>query len=128
MTALESPRILLAEDDLINQKVAQKILEKFGYVVYIVQNGQEAFDCLQENAFDVVLMDVKMPVCDGLRATEMIRNSQANFQDIPIIAMTAYAQKSDREKFLSAGMTDYISKPVDKDALQTLLRKYLPGG
>ena len=128
MTALDSPRILLAEDDLINQKVAQKILEKFGYVVHIVQNGQEAFDCLQENAFDVVLMDVKMPVCDGLRATEMIRNARADFHDIPIIAMTAYAQKSDREKFLSAGMTDYISKPVDKDVLQTLLRKYLPGG
>lgn len=128
MTVQEPYRILLAEDDLINQKVAQKILEKLGYVVHIVSNGQEAFDCLQENAFEVVLMDVKMPVCDGVSATEMIRNSQAAFQDIPIIAMTAYAQKSDREKFLSAGMTDYISKPVDKDVLQALLQKYTPEG
>ena len=119
--------ILVAEDDAVNQKVAQKMLEKAGYCVHVVGDGQQALQVLQsQEDVDLVLMDIKMPVVDGVTTTRKIRESNLNFQDVPIIAMTAYARKSEREEFLEAGMNDVISKPVDQQALLDLLATYLP--
>ncbi|MFP4034430.1 MAG: response regulator [Desulfovermiculus sp.] len=126
MTLRQNSCILVAEDDVVNQKVAQKILEKAGYQVHIAGNGEEAWNyLLSGQPVDLVLMDVKMPVMDGVMATHRIRESGRDFQHLPIIAMTAYAHPSDREKFLAAGMDDYISKPVDKQDLLNLLARYL---
>ena len=127
MNAIQkTKRILVAEDDLVNQKVAQKLLEKAGYHVQVAANGQKAIEYLHScGQFDLVLMDVKMPVMDGVAATGKIRESGLEFQHIPIIAMTAYAHANDRETFLAAGMDDHIAKPVDKQDLLNILTKYL---
>ncbi|MFO7803653.1 MAG: response regulator [Desulfovermiculus sp.] len=129
-SAASSPtnrHILVAEDDSVNQKVAKKMLEKAGYKVQVVDDGQQAFQVLQtQEDVDLVLMDIKMPVVDGVTTTRKIRESNLKFQDIPIIAMTAYARKSEREEFLEAGMNDVISKPVDQQTLLDLVATYLP--
>ena len=119
--------ILVAEDDAVNQKVAQKMLEKAGYCVHVVGDGQQALQVLQcQEDVDLVLMDIKMPVMDGITTTRKIREINLKFKDVPIIAMTAYARKSEREEFLEAGMNDVISKPVDQQALLDLLATHLP--
>jgi two-component system sensor histidine kinase/response regulator len=106
-------RVLLAEDNEINQLVARRILEKLGHTVTVVSNGQEALSAVQSGQFDVVAMDVQMPEMDGLDATVAIRNlrEKAHAQ-IPIVAMTAHAMKGDRERCLAAGMDAYVSKPI----------------
>ena len=81
---------------------------------------------LTEANFDCVLMDVQMPVMDGIEATKKIRSSRLGYENIPIIALTAYAMRGDREQFLEAGMDDYLAKPVDRDKLLAILKKYLP--
>jgi len=108
----EKYKILLAEDNLINQKVTIKILNTFGFSVSAVSDGKEAVDAISNNNFDLVLMDLQMPVVDGFKATEQIRSFPNSKRDIPIIALTAHALLGDKEKCLNAGMTDYISKPV----------------
>ncbi len=117
-------KILLAEDNQINQQVAIRLLKKLGHEVQVVENGQVAVDILQTTAFDVVLMDVQMPVLDGLKATSAIRQqekSTGRYQ--PIIAMTAHSMAGDRERCLNAGMDDYISKPINATTVtETLLR------
>jgi CheY-like chemotaxis protein len=116
-------RILLAEDVPINQKFLAGILGRCGHEVVVVANGREALEELERSSFDVVLMDVQMPVLDGLEATRRIRANVAGKFDpgVPIIALTAFALKDDREKFLDAGMDAYVSKPVDmKELLQTV--------
>jgi PAS domain S-box-containing protein len=118
-------QLLLAEDDGVNQKVAQRILEKLGYQVKVAQNGKEALQFLQAESFDLVLMDIKMPIMDGIEATKQIRNSNLKTKDIPLIALTAYAMKGECENFLEAGMDDYIPKPVDRDKLESTLKKNL---
>lgn len=106
-------RVLLAEDNLVNQKLAVGVLKKNGHVVTVVNNGQEAIDQLEEGSYDLVLMDVQMPVLDGLSATREIRESEKHTgRHIPIIAMTAHALKGDREKCLESGMDEYIAKPI----------------
>lgn len=108
----EKHKILLAEDNLINQKVTIKILNTYGYKVEAVNNGAEAVNSVINDNYDLVLMDLQMPVVDGYTATEKIRALTNSKRDIPIIALTAHALIGDKEKCLSVGMTDYISKPV----------------
>jgi PAS domain S-box-containing protein len=118
-------RILLAEDEAINQLAMRTLLEKAGHRVTIAQNGQEVLDLVRKEDFDCVLMDVQMPVMSGVEATRLIRSSPdlAVIKDIPIIALTAHAMSGDRESFLQAGMDDYLSKPVSLDDLVKALAK-----
>ncbi len=112
-------RILLAEDNVVNQKLAERTLEKSGYRVDTVSNGKEAVKILESVPYDLVLMDVNMPEMDGFEATRIIRNpdSKCLNHNIPIIAITAHAMKGDREECLKSGMNDYISKPVQRNEL-----------
>ncbi|MCS7049237.1 MAG: response regulator [Verrucomicrobiae bacterium] len=120
-------RILLAEDNAVNQKLACRLLEKQGHSVVIAPDGQAAVAAWERESFDLILMDVQMPNLDGLQATAIIREREAGTgRHIPIIAMTAHALAGDRERFLAAGMDDYISKPIDAQRLATLLNRYRP--
>jgi two-component system sensor histidine kinase/response regulator len=124
-TVKQSVRILLAEDNPVNQKLAMMMLSKAGYQVTVVGNGRLAVEAMQQNAnqFDTILMDIQMPDMDGLEATRQLRH--LGFTDIPIIAMTANAMKGDRELCLEAGMNDYISKPIKRDIVFQMLEKWL---
>ena len=121
-------RILLAEDNITNQQVALGILRKMGLHADAVANGAEAVKALETLPYDLVLMDVQMPEMDGLEATQRIRAPQSAVANhkIPVIAMTAHAMQGDRERCLEAGMDDYITKPVDPQALAQALNKWLP--
>jgi CheY-like chemotaxis protein len=114
-------RILLAEDNLVNQKVALKILGRMGYRADVVSNGIEAVDAVERQTYDVILMDVQMPVMDGLEATARIRQKLRERHPW-IIALTANALQGDREKYLGVGMDDYVSKPIRVDELSKALR------
>jgi PAS domain S-box-containing protein len=121
-------RILLVEDNITNQQVALGILKKLGLSADAVANGQEALDAIEAIPYDLVFMDVQMPVMDGLEATREIRKGSDPFIScIPIIAMTAAAMHGDRDTCLAAGMNDYITKPVAAPALVKVLEKWLPG-
>jgi len=117
-------RILLAEDNVVNQKVASRILEKSGYQVDVVSNGQEAVEAVKNSTYDLVFMDVQMPEMDGLKATKVIREiEKESGKHVPIIAMTAHAMKGDKERCLEAGMDDYIPKPIQpQDVIDTIER------
>jgi CheY-like chemotaxis protein/HPt (histidine-containing phosphotransfer) domain-containing protein len=127
-SAWSKARILLVEDNITNQQVALHILHKMGLRTDIVADGAEAVKVLEKIPYDLVLMDVQMPVMDGMEATRQIRNPQSAVlnRSVPIIAMTAHAMQGDREKCLQAGMTDYMSKPVSPQVLTGLLQKLLP--
>jgi len=123
-----SPSVLLVEDNLLNQKVAVKMLEKEGCLIDIAKSGEEALNKLhlreppeQQPDYDLILMDIQMPGMDGLEVTSVIRQHNKN---IPIIALTAHAMKGDREKFIKAGMNDHLPKPVHREQLQDILNRY----
>ena len=118
-------KILLAEDNLVNQKLAVGVLKKLDCKPVLVTNGREAIEALQSRDFDLILMDVQMPELDGLQATRKIRELEQDEAHIPIVAMTAHAMAGDRDKCLEAGMDDYLSKPVRVKELTTMLTKYL---
>ena len=119
-------RILLAEDNEINQKLAVSMLKKIGYRVDVAANGKEAIEALEKSSYDAVLMDIRMPEMDGLEATRIIRDPQSKVRNhnIPIIAVTASALTGDRELFLKAGMNDYISKPIDSQNFLATIAKH----
>ncbi|MDD5456887.1 MAG: response regulator [Candidatus Margulisbacteria bacterium] len=118
--------ILLVEDHPINQKMGMKMLEKNGYLVSLAPNGVEAVDLCREKNYDIVLMDVQMPVMDGVKATQIIREYEKQTgQHVPIIAVTANAMKGDREKYLEAGMDDYIAKPIRREDLYRIIDRYV---
>ncbi len=121
-------RVLVVEDDLVNQKVAARMLEKIGYRVDVAANGREALNAVQRESYGAILMDCEMPVMDGYEATAAIRNRGSAGQQVPIIAMTAHALDGDRERVLAAGMDDYLSKPVSRDDLARMLSRWMPAG
>ncbi|MCP3957902.1 MAG: response regulator [bacterium] len=117
-------RVLVAEDNRVNQMVAEAMLDKLGYRVDVVANGLEVLDALERAPYDLVLMDLQMPEMDGYRASAEIRQ-RSELDGIPIVAMTAHAMASDREKCLSAGMNDYVSKPVQAEVLGKVLERWI---
>jgi len=126
--------ILLAEDNMVNQKVAVKLLENYGHRVQIVENGQLAVDAVKERwtkgkPYDVILMDVSMPFMGGMEATELIRafESEQNLERTPIIALTAHAMIGDRERCLQAGMDDHVTKPLRRADLTNAISKLVRG-
>jgi CheY-like chemotaxis protein len=121
-----SLRVLLAEDNAVNQRLATRLLEKRGHRVMVAANGREVLAALDRQSFDAVLMDVQMPEMGGLEATRLIRQRERHLGGhIPIIAMTAHAMKGDRAKCLEAGMDGYVSKPIRPDALFEEIRKHM---
>ncbi|MDQ1262864.1 MAG: hypothetical protein QG575_2045, partial [Euryarchaeota archaeon] len=118
--------IMLAEDNVVNQKVATRMLERLGYKADIAANGCQVLGALQRHPYDVVLMDVQMPDMDGLEATRRIRRMPGRRPYI--IAMTAHAMKGDREECLEAGMDDYVSKPVRIEELQAAIERSRSAG
>ncbi len=120
--------VLLAEDNVVNQRLAASLLERRGHRVTIAANGREAVNACERNGFDVVLMDVQMPEMGGFEATQAIRAHEAVAGTrVPIIAMTAHAMKGDRERCLAAGMDDYLTKPLDPRQLCTLVEAISAG-
>ncbi|MDR2301276.1 MAG: PAS domain-containing protein [Deltaproteobacteria bacterium] len=122
---IEGSKILLAEDNEVNQLVASRILNNAGFVVDIAKNGLEAVEMVQKTKYDLVLMDIQMPEMDGLTASKTIR-ALKGFAELPIVAMTAHAMSGDRELSLSAGMNDHVSKPIDISELFDALVKWIP--
>ncbi|MEE9913738.1 MAG: PAS domain S-box protein [Deltaproteobacteria bacterium] len=120
-------KILLVEDNEINQQLATEILESVGFTVDLANNGEEAVDAVKTSAYDIILMDVQMPVMSGYEATALIRRDM-RYKDLPIIAMTAYAMSGAREQCLNAGMNDYVSKPIDPAQLFSVLLKWTRPG
>jgi two-component system, sensor histidine kinase and response regulator len=118
-------RILLAEDNLVNQKVALRLLEKLDYRVHVVSDGLAAVAAWQSGKFDLILMDCQMPQMDGYEATREIRRLEDGGQHIPIVALTAHAMKGDEERCRAAGMDDYLSKPIDRIRLDACLDRLL---
>jgi two-component system, sensor histidine kinase and response regulator len=124
--ALSGNRILLAEDNPVNQKVAVRLLEKLDYRVEVVADGRAAIGAWQAGNFDLILMDCQMPEMDGYAATREIRTLEEGKRHIPIVALTAHAMKGDEEKCRAAGMDDYLTKPIDRIKLDACLNRLLP--
>jgi len=119
-------RVLLAEDNLVNQRLAVRLLEKRGHRVVVAATGLEALKALEKESFDLVLMDVQMPEMDGLEATAIIREKEKGTgHRQPIVALTAHAMKGDREKCIEGGMDGYLSKPIRPQELDQLLEIYM---
>ncbi|WP_243311876.1 ATP-binding protein [Fundidesulfovibrio agrisoli] len=118
-------RILLAEDNPVSSLFACRLLEDWGHSVDVVEDGRQAIERLRAASYDLVLMDALMPEMSGEEATQLIRSGQAGNPNVPIIALTAFALQGDRERFLAAGMDDYISKPLDMDEFAQMLRRVI---
>jgi CheY-like chemotaxis protein/HPt (histidine-containing phosphotransfer) domain-containing protein len=121
---------LLVEDNPVNRQVAQRLLTLLGLSFAIAENGKEALEQLDREAFDVVLLDCQMPVMDGYTAVRILRQNETakSSKHMPVIAMTANAMAGDREKCLRAGMDDYLSKPLNRALLEQTLRRWIPAG
>ncbi len=124
--SLSDFKILIAEDNLVNQKVAKRVLIHLGYEADIVSNGLEAIRAIADKSYDLILMDIQMPEMDGLETTRYIRKQESELQlpPIAIVAMTANATDDDQNICRDAGMSDYISKPIQIDKLKSILQRY----
>jgi CheY-like chemotaxis protein len=120
-TELKGTKILLVEDNAVNLKLVKTFLDKLACETDIATDGQEAIEKVKEGKYNIVLMDIQMPVMNGLEATEIIRRDID--KDVPIVALTAAAMEGDREKSISSGMNDYLTKPVSFDSLKDMLLK-----
>ncbi|MFE5323062.1 PAS domain S-box protein [Paenibacillus sp. NPDC056579] len=125
MLLANSLNILIAEDNAVNQFVLKKMIEKLGYPSTIVENGKEVVEAAARDPYDIIFMDVQMPLMDGLEATSRIKNHASSKKSPFIVAVTAHAIKGDREKYMAAGMDEYISKPVSLEAVSAIIEKYL---
>ena len=123
--SLTGCRILVAEDNLVNALVLVSMLERFGCKVVSVSNGQEAVDALKVEPFDAVLMDLQMPVLDGIAATAEVRHMSTDAANVPVIAITASTQESDRQACANVGMNDFICKPIDEDIVRLALTRWI---
>jgi CheY-like chemotaxis protein len=120
--------VLLAEDNLVNQKLGVRLLEKRGHAVAVAANGRETLEALAREPFDLVLMDVQMPEMDGFETTAAIRRAEGRTgKRVPIIAMTAHAMKGDRERCLRAGMDGYLAKPIQPKELYDAIDRLMAG-
>jgi two-component system sensor histidine kinase/response regulator len=119
-------RLLLVEDNAVNQLVASRMLQRLGFTVEFATDGKKAVDMVAANRYDLVFMDCQMPVMDGYEATEQIRRAEPSGRHVAIVAMTANAMQNDRERCLEVGMDDYISKPINKSEVVAVLKRYLP--
>jgi len=128
LSAISGARLLLVEDNEINQQVAQEILQGAGLIVTVVNNGQEGVDAARQNQYDAILMDIQMPVMDGYTATREIRNLKSEMRNVPILAMTAHAMAGDEQKSLDAGMNGHVTKPIDPAQLFAALQKWIKPG
>src|SRR5207244_2424679 len=120
-------RVLSLQDNKLHQLVARKLLERDGHVATIVENGQEALAAIETGDFALVLMDVHMPVMDGITATQLIRGMPGAKARLPIVAVTADVLEGARDRFLRAGMDDYIPKPVDPRLFRIVVRRWIGG-
>jgi CheY-like chemotaxis protein len=125
LTQYADKHVLIVEDNINNQVVLSQVLDQLGCKTYCAEHGQAALDFLAVQSTDLILMDIQMPVMDGLTATKRIRASHEEFSQIPIIAVTANAIHGDRERFIQAGMNDYLAKPIDREKLFELLARFL---
>jgi CheY-like chemotaxis protein len=117
-------RVLVAEDNLVNQMVMRHLLTNLKCSFDFASNGFEALEAVQQKSYDIVLMDVQMPQMDGLEATRLLRANEASHEHVPIIATTAHAMSGDRERCVRAGMDDYLTKPVKGQELVAMLAKW----
>lgn len=117
-------RVLLVEDNVLNQEVATEVLRSAGVIVDVANNGKEAVEAVTNLYYDLVFMDIQMPIMGGYEATSLIRNDE-KYKDLPIIAMTAHAIQGAKEECLAAGMNDYVSKPIDPDHLFSVIKKWI---
>jgi PAS domain S-box-containing protein len=124
--ATRQTRALVAEDNLVNQKIAARLLQKVGLEVDVVGDGEQALKAWERGGYDVIFMDCQMPVMDGFEATERIRHQENGDQRTPICALTAHAMKTDRDKCLAAGMDEYLTKPVDLVSLSRIVKELVP--
>ncbi len=120
-----SATILVVEDYPVNQELTKELLEMMGCDVEVVESGAEAIEAVKRNPYDMIFMDIQMPEMDGYEATKEIRRIEGSAKHVPIVALTANALQGDREKCLSAGMDEYISKPFRASELETTLLKFL---
>ncbi len=116
--------LLIVEDNKVNQIVARKILSKANFTVNLANNRQEAMEMVQNQAFELVLMDIQMPVMDGFQAVKAIRELGGKFAELPIIAMTAHTLASDKQKSLDGGMNDHVTKPISPEQLFQAIAHY----
>jgi len=123
---LSDKKILLVEDNPVNRRLAEFLLHSQGYQVRAATNAQEAFDTIKAERPDLILMDVQLPGMDGLEATRKLK-AEPTTRDIPVVAVTSYAMKGDREKALAAGCSGYITKPIDKDTFVREVATVLSG-
>jgi CheY-like chemotaxis protein len=118
---------LVAEDNFINQKLMKSVLNRFGMKVTVVSNGEEALNSRKDNEYDIIFMDIQMPIMGGVEATKNILSFEENSKrkHIPIVALTANALEGDREKYMAIGMDAYLSKPMDLDELKKVLNRFV---